>query len=388
MSTTRVVIIGGGYAGALAANRLRKNPEVQITLVNPRPHFVERIRLHQVVAGTGEATIDMATMLGDDVELVVDTATRIDAAGRRVELESGAELSYDYLLYAVGSTGAVPPVPGAEFAYGISELEDAQRLRNRILDLAPSAPIVVVGGGLTGVEAASEFADAGRPVTLICGPILAPSAGKSGRKSLRKQLAKLGVTVMEGVSVSAVSADGVSLNDGRSVPSAATVWTAGFGVPGLAAASGLRTDALGRLITDETLTSVDDPFIVAAGDAVSPSDQPLRMSCQAALPLGAQAAETVLSRLAGTAPKNVDQAFTGQCISVGRRFGTIQLARRDDSTIPLYIGGRAAATVKELVCKGTVSFITREKAKPGTYFWLKAGKRASRTPAQSSTAFA
>lgn len=385
MSTTRVVIIGGGYAGALAANRLRKNPEVQITLVNPRPHFVERIRLHQLVAGTGEATIDMATMLGDDVELVVDTATRIDVSGRRVELESGAELSYDYLLYAVGSTGAVPAVPGAEFVYGISELEDAQRLRNRVLDIAPSAPIVVVGGGLTGVEAASEFADGGRPVTLVCGPILAPSAGKSGRASLRKQLRKLGVTVLEGISVSAVSTEGVTLSDGRSVPSAATVWTAGFGVPGLAAASGLRTDALGRLITDETLTSVDDPFIVAAGDAVSPSDQPLRMSCQAALPLGAQAAETVLSRLAGTAPKNLDQAFTGQCISVGRRLGTIQLARRDDSTIPLYIGGRAAATVKELVCKGTVSFITREKAKPGTYFWLKAGKRAARTPALSST---
>lgn len=383
MTTTRVVIIGGGYAGALAANRLRKNPDVRITLVNPRPHFVERIRLHQLVAGTGDATVDMAAMLGDDVELVVDSAVRIDAAGRRVELESGAGLSYDYLLYAVGSTGAVPAVPGAEFAYSISELEDAQRLRNRVLDIAPSAPIVVVGGGLTGVEAASEFAEDGRPVTLVCGPILAPSAGKSGRKSLRKQLRKLGVTVREGISVAGLNAETVTLTDGSVLPSAATVWTAGFGVPGLAAASGLSTDALGRLITDETLTSVDDPFIVAAGDAASPSERPLRMSCQAALPLGAQAAETVLSRIAGTEPKNVDQAFTGQCISVGRRFGTIQLARRDDSTIPLYVGGRAAATVKEAVCKGTVSFITREKAKPGTYFWLKAGKRAARSAGQA-----
>lgn len=383
MTTTRVVIIGGGYAGALAANRLRKNPDVRITLVNPRPHFVERIRLHQLVAGTGDATIDMASMLGDDVELVVDSAVRIDAAGRRVELESGAGLSYDYLLYAVGSTGAVPAVPGAEFAYSISELEDAQRLRNRVLDIAPPAPIVVVGGGLTGVEAASEFAEDGRAVTLVCGPILAPSAGKSGRKSLRKQLRKLRVTVREGISVAGLDAETVTLTDGSVLPSAATVWTAGFGVPGLAAASGLSTDALGRLITDETLTSVDDPFIVAAGDAASPSEQPLRMSCQAALPLGAQAAETVLSRIAGTEPKNVDQAFTGQCISVGRRFGTIQLARRDDSTIPLYVGGRAAATVKEAVCKGTISFITREKAKPGTYFWLKAGKRAARSAGQA-----
>jgi NADH dehydrogenase FAD-containing subunit len=52
--------------------------------------------------------------------------------------------------------------------------------------------------------------------------------------------------------------------------------------------SGLRTDALGRLLTDETLTSVDDDRIVAAGDAAAPSDQPLRMSCYAAGPLGAR----------------------------------------------------------------------------------------------------
>ena len=79
-----------------------------------------------------------------------------------------------------------------------------------------------------------------------------------------------------------------------------TIWTAGFGVPDLAASSGLSTDGAGRLLTDETLTSVDDPRIVAAGDAAAPSDLPLRMSCQAAIPLGAQAANTVLSRIAGT----------------------------------------------------------------------------------------
>ncbi len=82
-------------------------------------------------------------------------------------------------------------------------------------------------------------------------------------------------------------------------------------MPDLAAASGLRTDELGRLLTDETLTSVDDAHIVAAGDCAAPSGQPLRMSCQAAVPLGAQAANTVLSRIAGTSPTAIDHAFTG-----------------------------------------------------------------------------
>ncbi|MDT5189593.1 MAG: hypothetical protein QOI28_1844, partial [Mycobacterium sp.] len=63
-TTTKVVVIGGGYAGTVAANHLRMRGEVHITLVNPRPRFVERIRLHQLVAGTGDATVDYGTLLG------------------------------------------------------------------------------------------------------------------------------------------------------------------------------------------------------------------------------------------------------------------------------------------------------------------------------------
>ncbi len=165
------------------------------------------------------------------------------------------------------------------------------------------------------------------------------------------------------------------LSDGAVLPSAATVWTAGFGVPDLAARSGLRTDALGRLLTDETLTSIDDERVVAAGDAAAPSGHPLRMSCQAAGPLGAQAANTVLSRIAGNTPARVNQAFVGQCISLGRAHGTIQLARTDDTPVNVVVGGRSAASIKEAICKGTLWAIRREAAKPGSYYWLKGGKR-------------
>src|ERR1700739_1525136 len=105
---TRVVVVGGGYAGTLAANHLRQRPDIDITLVNARPVFVERIRLHQLVADTGSATADYGTLLGDGIRLIVDTVERIETPDRRVLLTSGAELSYDYLIYAVGSTGATP----------------------------------------------------------------------------------------------------------------------------------------------------------------------------------------------------------------------------------------------------------------------------------------
>ena len=105
---THVVVVGGGYAGTLAANHLRQRPDIDITVVNPRPVFVERIRLHQLVADTGAATADYATLLGDGIRLIVDTVDHIETTDRRILLTSGAELNYDYLIYAVGSTGATP----------------------------------------------------------------------------------------------------------------------------------------------------------------------------------------------------------------------------------------------------------------------------------------
>lgn len=379
MTRTHVVVIGGGYAGVLAANRLQDGRDVAITLVNPRPKFVERIRLHQLAVGGDDATEPYDTLLGDGIRLLVDGAEQIDANARRVQLASGATLDYDYLVYAVGSTGGTPAsVRGAaEFAYPIAEFEGAQRLRRRLQDVPLAAPIVVVGGGLTGIEAAGELAGAGRNVTLVT-DVVGASVGPQARRSVVKALTKLGVTIVDrpDILVDTVTADSVFLADGNSLPAAVTVWTAGFGVPGLAAASGLTTDQLGRLRTDETLTSVDDPRIVAAGDAASPSGIPLRMSCQSAGPLGIQAAETLLARIAGNEPKVINQAFAAQCISIGRAAGTVQICHSDDSPRQIYIGGRTAAFVKEQVCRATLTFMRKEGRKPGSYFWFKGDNRA------------
>ncbi|NJP94990.1 FAD-dependent oxidoreductase [Nonomuraea sp. FMUSA5-5] len=380
----KVVVIGGGYAGTLAANRLRVRDDVAVTLVNPRPEFVERIRLHQFVARTGQATIDYGTLLGEGVELVVDSATRIDTAARRVLLASGGALDYDYVIYAVGSTGAVPSVPGAaEHAWPLADLESARRLRARLDELPPGAAVTVVGGGLTGVETAAELAERGRQVTLVCGRTLAPYLSSGGRRYVAKWLARHGVTVLEGVTVTEVRPEAIVLDDGGVRPSALTIWTVGFGLPELAAASGLRTDALGRLLTDETLTSVDDERVVAAGDAAAPSGRPLRMSGYAAGPLGAQAADTVLSRIAGTEPAAIDLAFTGACVSLGRHAGIRQIAGKDDKAVNVYIPGRAGALIKEVTCRFVVSKRIRGEArKPGSMSWPKGGPRPE-TPASA-----
>ncbi|MFI6984052.1 NAD(P)/FAD-dependent oxidoreductase [Embleya sp. NPDC050154] len=375
---TDVVVIGGGYAGVMAANRLTQCDDVRVILINPRRTFVERIRLHQLVGGSDDAVVEYREVLGERVRLVVDTVARIDPAGRRVTLAAGGTVGYDYLVYAVGSGSADPQVPGAtEFAYPIATFEEAGRLRP-VLDAAPAtAAVTVVGAGPTAIETAAELAEAGRAVTLVCGGVLGPYLHARGRRSVAGRLAKLGVTVLEGpdAKVTAVTRDGVRLDGGRELPSAVTIWTAGFGVPDLAARSGLSTDALGRLLTDETLTSVDDGRIVAAGDSAAPSDLPFRMSCQAAIPLGAQAADTVLSRIAGEQPEPISLGFAGQCISLGRRAGIFQFADKDDTAKKLHLGGRPGAKLKEFVCKITVKHLAAEAAKPGSHTWAKDDKR-------------
>ncbi|CAL9541706.1 NADH dehydrogenase-like protein [Streptomyces sp. enrichment culture] len=367
---THVVVAGGGYAGVMAANRLTQRDDVTVTLINPRPDFVHRIRLHQLVGGSDDAIVAYRDVLADGVRLVVDTVTRIDAAERSVTLATGGTLDYDYLIYAVGSGSAEPSVPGAaEFARPISTLEEAQRLR-AALDATPAtAPVTVVGAGPTGIETAAELAEQGRRVTLVCGGVLGPYLHTRGRRSVAKRLAELGVTVVDGsgAKVTAVTRDAVRLADGRELPSEVTVWTAGFNVPDLAARSGLSTDAVGRLLTDETLTSVDDERVLAAGDSAAPSNLPLRMSCLNAMPLAARAADTVLSRLAGEQPEDLHQSFYAQCLSLGRSAGVYQFANRSDVAVWLHLGDGLGARLKEAVCKGVPGHLAEEAHKPGSY---------------------
>ncbi|WP_280261990.1 NAD(P)/FAD-dependent oxidoreductase [Nocardia wallacei] len=378
MSTKyEVVVIGGGYAGVMAANRLTQRDDVRVTVINPRQVFVPRLRLHQLVGGTHDAVVDYRNVLAEGVRLVADTVTRIDAAGRTVTLADGGTIGYDYLIYAVGSGTPAPRVPGAaEFAYPVATLEAAQRLRSVLFDTPTTGAVTVIGGGPTGIETAAELAEQGRPVTLVCGSALVPYLHPKARRTAHKYLSGLGVTVIEGAdaAVTAVTRDAVELADGRTLASAVTIWTAGFGVPDLAARSGLSTDAAGRLLTDETLTSVDDEHIVAAGDSSAPSDLPFRMSAYTAYCLGAHAADTLLHCIAGEQPTPIDMAFPAMCLSIGRNAGIYQLGHKDETAMRLYFKGFTGKKLKEFACEAGINHLATEARKPGKHRWFSDGK--------------
>lgn len=382
MSPRRVVIIGAGYAGVMAANRLAgSNQDLKVSLINPVVDFVERIRLHEVAAGTrATAAVPMKSVLSREVDFIADSASRIDAENRRVHFSSGrAAIGYDALLYAVGSGQAPGEIPDRAYAFG--DAESAARLRARLSQLDQGATLSIVGAGLTGIELASEVAQQYPQlrIRLITRGTIAGDLSGAGARAVRDRLAALGVDMVENADVQTSDDSTLITSDGTAIPSDCTVWAAGFTVPSLARDSGLPTDAEGRLVVDEFLSLPDNPEILGAGDAARVADSVgghLRMSCATALPLGAHAADSILALLENRSPVPLSAGYMFRCISLGRRSGLIQAVTADDRPRQLVLRGRLAGLAKEQICRMTLSFIRGEMRRSGSFTWPKGPLRA------------
>ncbi|MFG6196993.1 NAD(P)/FAD-dependent oxidoreductase [Nonomuraea sp. JJY05] len=360
----RIVVLGAGYTGAVAAGRLAKRlrrEDVAITLVNAEPDFVERVRMHQLATGQDLKPRPFSEMFaGTGVELRLAQVTGVDVDRKTVaviDANGTGQLSYDTLVYALGSRWNAQGVPGtAEHAYEIAGRPGALRLRERLTRLDAGQSVVVVGGGLTGLEAATEIAEA-RPdldVALAARDGLGDWLSPKGREHLRKVLAKLRITVYEHAAVTGVEADRVATADGKAIPAAVTVWTAGFAVHPIAKATALEVTDSGQIVVDGTMRSVSHPDVYAIGDAAmvtGPGDKPLRMSCASGTPTAWQAADAIAARLTGGKLPNVSIRYFNQCISLGRKEGLIQYVTADDRALQAVLTGRLAAVYKELICR-------------------------------------
>ncbi|MFF2302099.1 NAD(P)/FAD-dependent oxidoreductase [Streptomyces sp. NPDC058128] len=362
----RIVVLGAGYTGAAAAGRIAKRLHregVTITLVTAEPDFVERVRLHQLAAGQDLKPRPFDEMFaGTGVELKLAKVTAVDVDRKTVAVAAATgsgreELAYDTLVYALGSGWNDGGVPGtATHAHEISSRPGALRLRDRLAALDAGGTVVVVGGGLTGLEAATEIAEA-RPdlaVSLAARGGLGDWLSEKGRTHLRKVVDKLGITVHEHAAVEAVETDRVVTAEGRTLPADVTVWTTGFAVHPIAGATTLELADDGRIVVDGTMRSVSHPDVYAVGDAamaLGPGDKPLRMSCASGVPMAWQAADAIAARLAGTKVPHISIRYAQQCVSLGRGEALIQFVTADDRAVEKALTGRMAARYKELICK-------------------------------------
>ncbi|MFI5718540.1 NAD(P)/FAD-dependent oxidoreductase [Nocardia sp. NPDC051750] len=358
----RIMVLGAGYAGAYAAGILARRlyrSEVEITVVNAEPDFVERMRLHQLAAGHEMRRHELAELFaGTGIRLRIAHVDAVDPRDRIVTVtgEDGIDrLEYDTLLYALGSTAAEHEVPGvAEHAFHVAGRPSALRLRRRLDDLAGDGTVLVVGGNLTAIEAATELAESrpGLRVTLATSGELGGWLGPVARRHLRQAFDRFGIAVHEDTTVERVEARSAVAADGTVFTADATVWAAGFAVHPVAAASGLAVQENGRIRVDRMMRSVSHPEVYAAGDSafvIGDSGRPLPMSCASAGFTAKQAVAAIIGDLTGRPVARTALSYVGNHISLGRKDAIFQLVDSDERSRSGALRGRPAAGVKAAI---------------------------------------
>jgi len=315
--TERIVVLGGGFAGlwsALSAARARDEfgaGSLEIVLLNDSPWHSIRVRNYEVdLSGTRVALDSVLGPVG--VRRLEGTVSGIDVAQRNVRYGSES-IGYDRLIFALGSRLARPPIPGlAEHGFDVDTYAAAARLNGHIAGLAnkSASTVVVVGGGLTGIEAAAEMPGKLRAAG-VASPrvILADHAARIGSDMgegavpvIEEALNALGVEMHGGVSVAAVDAEGATLASGERIDAATVVWCAGMRAHPLTSAFSVERDRLGRLPVDPSLRIKGLAAEFAAGDVASfliDGEHSCVMSCQHGRPMGRFAGHNVVCDLLG-----------------------------------------------------------------------------------------
>ena len=363
----RVVIIGCGFGGLWAAQALHKAP-VELTVVDRTNHHLFQPLLYQV-ATAGLAAPAIAAPIRHilrkqrNTVVLMGEVKDIDPAARKVRLDDGAELAYDYLVVAPGSTHSYYGNDAwASYAPGLKTLEDALEIRARILlayeraeretDPAKRAAwltFVVVGAGATGVELAGTLAEIARHtlrgefrrfdphksrVVLVEGAdrVLLSYPPDLSEKALA-QLERLGVTVWLGKRVTGVDAEGVTMGPER-IAAKTVIWGAGVASSPLGRSLGVALDRAGRVPVEPDLSIPGHPEIFVIGDLAAVPGVP--GIAPAAKQMGRLAGLNILQSLHGKERKPFRYRDYGQLATIGRSAAVAMLGKLKLSGFPAW----------------------------------------------------
>jgi NADH dehydrogenase len=365
---SRVLILGGGFAGLYAAMRLDKTlarrADVEVTLINRENFFLFTPMLHEVAASDLDIThiVNPIRKLLRRVKFFHGEVEAIDLTAKRVSLFHGPnrhkhELAYDYLVISLGSTTNFFDLPGLEEnSLTMKSLGDAIHLRNRLIDLLEEADfecsfrdrselltVVVAGGGFAGVEtiaAVNDFLrDAAkyyphladeyiRTMLVHPGPLILPELGAQLGAYAQRKLAERKVEIRVNTKVNAISERGVELSDGTAIAAATLVWTAGTSPNPILASLPCQKDR-GRLVVNEYMEVPGWPAVWALGDcAVVPDPstrRPYPPTAQHAMRQGKTLAGNVASAVLGGSRKPFVFSTIGLLAAIGRRTGVAQI---------------------------------------------------------------
>ena len=363
----RVVIVGGGFGGLAAAQKLA-GADVEVTLIDRRNHHLFQPLLYQVATAslsTSEVAWPIRHILRNrsEVTTLLATVTGVDVAGRAVLLDDGGLVPYDSLILATGARHAYFGHDDWEkFAPGLKTLEDATTIRRKLLLAFEAAEratdpakrralltFVLIGAGPTGVELAGAIIELAR-LTLVgefrsiepheaC--VVLIDGGQRVLANFKPELSDytlgalrdLGVEVELGEAVTAIDASGV-VYGGKRLDAATIIWAAGVQASPAAKWLGVEPDRAGRVKVADDLTVPGHPEIFVVGDTATitmPDGKPVPGVGDGAKQGGKHAASVIRARMAGAATSlPFRYKHAGDLATIGKRaavidFGWIQL---------------------------------------------------------------
>lgn len=353
-----LVILGGGFGGLAAAKALRGAP-LRVTLIDRNNHHLFQPLLYQVATATlspGDVASPIRWILrrASNVRVLLGEAISIDAGTRRVTLEDGSHVEYDFLIVATGSTHTYfGRDEWATHAPGLKTLEDALEMRRRILIAFERAEretdparqqelltFLLVGGGPTGVELAGTLTEIARQtlrhefrsidtrrariVLVEAGPTILPSFPEPLRRAARDSLRRLGVDVRETTAVTAIDDRGAVLRrDGveERLTAGTVLWAAGVAASPLVRSLGAPVDRAGRVRVEPDLSVPGRPEVFVIGDAATLADRagrPLPGVAPVAIQQARYVARGIIGRLRGQTPAPFAYRDKGNVAIIGR----------------------------------------------------------------------
>lgn len=302
----RIVIVGAGFAGLSAAAQIPNDYDVTVLSRHPWCEFLPNI--HELVSGQkqpGDLRLDaMGRIRRLGHRFVLDEVVEIDTTGRTVRGTTSGVHPYDALVVTAGGVNATRGISGAELALPFKSVEDCTRIHARLKQLhqqSETVRVVIVGGGLEGVEALGEILRA-FPTTQIDvvdgGPRLLANAPESLDQTVRVECQPFDVTIATQTKIATVQPDGVVTDQDRLVPSDLTIWTGGPSGAPLLFEAGLAPQQSAWAPVDRNLESRASEGVFVAGDAAE-LDEPITKQAYHAIDMGTCAGANAMRFLAG-----------------------------------------------------------------------------------------